>query len=394
MTFSAVTYERCKWVPSIETSYLSEPDYLKLTAPYFAAVLSPIAHVNVEFDSRLQDMLLNTVESIVRFDTMLDAKSIVMPSVLLRSESASSSQIERLTASNKNIAISELGGKTKDNAALVASNIRAMKLALERTADVTKDSILEIHKALMAETMPNDAGVFRDQQVWIGGTSISPHNAKYVAPHHLHVEEYLSDLISFAQRRDIHPILKAAIVHAQFETIHPFIDGNGRTGRALIQVVLHQGGIIRKSALPISAGLLADTSRYFKALESYRDGDPESIIAVICDSALLAIETSSKTVNEIETLRDGWKEIITARKDSSVWELLDILFEQPVITAAFVHERLGISDISARNTIETILDAGIIAPIKNQKRNVMYICKDSTKLLDDFSSRIARRKLQ
>jgi hypothetical protein len=149
--------------------------------------------------------------------------------------------------------------------------------------------------------------------------------------------------------------------------------------------------MIRKSALPISAGLLADTTRYYKALESYREGEPEHIIEVICDSAILALEASWETVSKIELLRDRWNEKINARKDSSVWRLLDILFEQPVITAAFVREKLGVSDLAARNTIETAAGAGIIEPIKNQKRNVMYICKESTKLLDDFSKRGARR---
>ncbi|MGH3265805.1 MAG: Fic family protein, partial [Trebonia sp.] len=113
--------------------------------------------------------------------------------------------------------------------------------------------------------------------VWIGGSSVSPHGASFVAPHHSWVEPAIDDLVAFIQRTDLPLLTQVAIAHAQFETIHPFNDGNGRTGRALCHAMLRHGGATTRTTVPVSAGLLADTDAYFTALTGYRAGDPSPI---------------------------------------------------------------------------------------------------------------------
>lgn len=107
---------------------------------------------------------------------------------------------------------------------------------------MSKDAILYIHKALLANTDVDYAGKSRDKQVWIGGSNLGPGDADYVPPHHTELGKAMDDLVTFTKRTDLGSVTKAAIAHAQFETIHPFIDGNGRAGRTLLQSVLRQEG--------------------------------------------------------------------------------------------------------------------------------------------------------
>ena len=110
----------------------------------------------------------------------------------------------------------------------------------------------------------------RDRWVWIGGRS--PVTASYVAPRHEAVPAAVEDLVLFLQRRDLDPTVQAAIAHAQFETIHPFTDGNGRTGRAIVSSLLRARGVVGNVTVPISSGLLHDIDGYIAALTDYRAG--------------------------------------------------------------------------------------------------------------------------
>jgi Fic family protein len=358
---------------------------------YKASVLSPISKVHIKLDGETEEVFHLALEDIVRFDSLIKEKAITMPAILLRSESASSSQIERLTASAKNIAIAEIGGYTKDNAIIVASNISAMKTAMEETSEITLESILKIHKILCSKFMPEYAGKFREEQVWVGAKGNIPHTADFVPPHHLRVHQYMEDFIKFIERNDIHPIVLSAIAHAQFETIHPFADGNGRVGRTLIQAMLANKGIIRTATIPISAGLLANKNEYYQALNAYRAGDCLPIIRQICISASKAVNAGWETAGKVEKLRSQWLGCLGARRDSVVWKVVDYLFEQPVINAQVVSQKFGVADISARSAIETLLKAGIIKLVKEQKRNVLYFANEITDIMDNFSKSIARR---
>jgi Fic family protein len=391
MKLPKVGYQEYAWEPR-ERYALPEKRFLETQLPYKAAVLQPIAGIQFDIGKDVKEGYLDTLESIVRFDTMLETKPIVMPAILLRSESASSSQIERLTASAKNIGIAELGGKTKDNADLVASNIRAMKTALGFTGDISKESMLAIHRTLLEQGNAEIAGKFRDEQVWIGGDGYSPHRADYVPPHHTNVDGYLDDFVEFSNRWDVPPLILAAVAHAQFETIHPFSDGNGRTGRALIQIILHNKGITRKASLPISAGFLGRPKEYYAALEIYRSGDFAPIVRELLLGIDTAVQASWETIGSIEGLMEKWGGLIAARKDSVVWKLADGLLEQPVIDAKYVKERFGIADTPARNAIEKLLEAGIVKPIKDRKRNVMYEAGEVTSIMDSFGASISRRR--
>jgi Fic family protein len=132
----------------------------------------------------------------------------------------------------------------------------------------------DIHRALLRFTADADiAGVIRTSQNWIRGNDYNPIGASYVPPPHEHVRPLLEDLCAFINRDDVAPIAQAGIAHAQFETIHPFADGNGRGGRALIYTVLRRRGEITQYIPPISLILAAEPKGYIGGLNAYRQGE-------------------------------------------------------------------------------------------------------------------------
>jgi Fic family protein len=198
--------------------------------------------------------------------------------------------------------------------------------------------------------------------------------------------------VEFAGRWDIPAIVQAAIVHAQFETIHPFVDGNGRTGRVLIQSLLQERGLITSTTIPISAGLLVDTKNYFRALTEYRDGNIDSITAALSQATLTAISNGRILADDIVAIREKWRDQITVRSDSSAWRLADLLISQPVITAAHVASELELSDRGARNALDALVRYGVLSPAKASGRLQCWQATDVLTAMDAFARRAGRRR--
>ena len=229
--------------------------------------------------------------------------------------------------------------------------------------------------------------------MWIGGGGMSPHEALFVPPHHERVPAAMEDLARFAARTDLLALVHAALLHAQFETIHPFADGNGRTGRVLLQALLRWRGTIRHTTVPLSAGLLADVAGYFAALTAYREGDIVPIVTEVGNAALRAVTNGRMLATEILELRAGWGEQITARKSSIAWRLADALFAQPVVNADWVSRTLEVSDRGARNAIEALTAAGILEEWSTARRNKAWQAPEVLHAMDDFAARAGRRSL-
>lgn len=217
-----------------------------------------------------------------RTDDDLDhatAELAPLASVLLRTESASSSEIEGVTAAAKALALATISERAGPNALLFAANVTAMQRAVALADDISVNSILAAHEALLHGHAYAAPGRFRDSQVWIKGNSPSPHNASFVPPHPDRIAASMDDLIEFVHRTDLSVLSQVAIALAQFETIHPFNDGNGRTGRTLVHAMLRKADVTRRLTVPVSAGLLTDTAAYFHALTDYRNGDVDPSFA-------------------------------------------------------------------------------------------------------------------
>lgn len=312
--------------------------------------------------------------------------------ILLRTESASSSEIENLSSGARQIALAELGAHASKNAQLIVGNVRAMQAALALSESIDGQAIIEMHRALLEESSPEIVGHWRDQQVWIGGGSLGPHTAQFVPPHHDRVPELMDDLALFANRVDLPVLVQTALAHAQFETIHPFPDGNGRVGRALIQAMLRGGQLTRNVAVPVSAGLLHDTGSYFEALGAYRAGDISPIVRAIADAAFAAVHNGRILVGDLEAVRLQWRDRVKARRDSSAYRLVDVLLRQPVIDSVTAAAQLGISTVNAQQAINRLVDADVLAQISTGKRNRLWLAKDVVRVLDEFGARAKRRR--
>lgn len=328
---------------------------------------------------------------ITRFDAELGGEIAPFAAVLLRSESAASSRIENLPASARSIAEAELpGGKGKTNAELIVANTAAMTAAIALSDAIDPAAILTMHAALMGGQPRHTSGRWRTEQVWIGGGD-SPLSAQFVPPDHSRVPTAIEDLMSFAARDDVPLLAQIAVGHAQFETIHPFTDGNGRTGRALVQAMLRNKGLTRRVTVPVSAGLLADTDGYVAALTAYRRGDATPIVERFAEAIGRATANGRRLVTELREVRKSWTEKITARKDAAAWRVADLLTRRPVINAVLVRDELGIPTDHPRRYLGPLVDAGILVEFTDRARNRAWRASEVLAALDEFADRAGRR---
>ena len=380
-----ITYETCAWERDPdELALIPKSRRRKILPTYEAAVPASIASLPVEIPVQLMRRVSEVEVSLARFDQAQAARDWSLPAFLLRSESASSSQIERLTSSVRNVALAELSDKAPANALLIAGNVAAMREALGQSGEIRIDSICAIHDVLMKGT--REAPGLREEQVWIGGSPYSPHGAMFVPPHADRVRPCLEDLVAFAARENIPPVMKAAIFHAQFETIHPFADGNGRTGRALLHRMLATDEVLLHTMLPVSAGLLHDVGRYMGALDAYHDGAVEPMVECLADALELATVIGSRIASDVDEILAGWASENTDRMGSASHRLPALLIEQPVVDVACVASRLGITDRAARNLVDVACERGILAKMGNAKRGAFYQAPDLIAVLEEASS--------
>ena len=387
-----VSFEKHDWAAREDVGQ-SRRAALRERGPYEAAVPPFITKLALP---QLNDETVVAAEEAVielgRFDGEVGSIAAPFSAILLRSESAASSEIEQLTASAKNIALAELGRKAGKNSRLIVGNVRAMEAAIEMSDDLDVSTIIAMQSEILRDDQPELTGGWRTQQVWIGGGySNSPHTASFVPPHHERVPQLMDDLVAFARRDDLPALPQIAIAHAQFETVHPFPDGNGRTGRALIQAMLRRLGVTRHVTVPVSAGLLRDTRGYFDALTAYRRGDVMPIVLALAQASRDAIANGRQLVDELTRLRAEWERIATARAGSAGRRLLDVLQRQPVIDARLAGEELGISARNAQNGIDRLVGDGILLA-SGAARNRTFEAHDVLVALDAFAARAKRTR--
>lgn len=365
---------------------------LRQSGDYQAAIPAEVENLEVSLPSRILADAEEASQEIARFDAELGDEIAPFASVLLRSESAASSKIENLTASARAIAEAEtLGHSRRRNASVIVANTEAMQAAVALADRIDGTAILAMHAALMNASNPDIAGRWRTEQVWIGGGDFGPRGADFIAPQHSRVPGAIDDLIRFAGRDDIPVLPQIAIAHAQFETIHPFSDGNGRTGRALIQAMLRNKRLTRQVTVPVSAGLLTDTDSYFQALTAYREGDPSPIVERLSAASILAVDNGRHLVSDLRTIRQFWASKITARRDSAVHRIADLLIKRPVINAKLVTRELNIPMSNVYRYLDPLIKAGIIVEFTDQSRNRAWRAPEVLAALDAFAERAGRR---
>jgi len=359
---------------------------------YEAAVVRPVAEVALTLSGDLAADLDEATRLLAAFDAGGAGEIAPFASVLLRSESAASSQIENLTSSARALAEAEIGEGHRANASVILANVRTMQAALELAGRLDEQAVLAMHRALMAQQSQHRPGRWREEQVWVGGSPLHPAGADFVPPVADDVPALMADLVAFLDRDDLPPLAQAALAHAQFETIHPFTDGNGRTGRALLHSVLLHTGAIHRVTVPISAGLLAVRDDYFAALGSYRCGDAEPILRCVATAARHGTVIGQDLVGELRAVRTGWDEQVRARAGSAARSMLDLLVRQPVVTARVVVRELDVSAPTAQAALRRLVDDGILLESTGHRRNRVYRAPDVLRALDAYAAGLGRRR--
>ncbi len=336
----------------------------KNTFQYQATIPPKIASLQPPVDENTKDLLTNA---------SLALKGLVphsqlggtMEKILFRTEAVNSSRIEGYETNYRNLAIALIGGESKPGALITAFNLLALETAINdnKNQKLSVESICSIHAQLMK--LESFAGQLRDVQNWIGGSGFSPYNAAHIPPPPEYVVDALNDLVDFMARDDLNPVLKLSIAHAQFEAIHPFIDGNGRTGRALSQVILVQNEL---PPVPISVGLFALRGNYYESLSRYVEGDIAPTISLQAKSILVACFALHQIGGKRDSLADKWRELLNIRrKGSTVDRAVDWILENPAFTSSQLSSELSASSAETARTIKRFSDCEILSKSRRSK---------------------------
>ncbi|MFJ4029962.1 Fic family protein [Paenarthrobacter sp. NPDC089989] len=395
-----ISFETLDWQPRAPEMY-SRAEVNRQTGPYQASITAPISEWTPQISGEDSADVEDATRQLVAFDKHAQRRLGTnnpalgpMTAILLRTESASSSQIEQLTTSAKQLALAEIQEDDKANALTVVGNVRAMEAALRLADEINEDSILAMHRALMLHQRgfdPAGAGHFRNEQVWIGPGQAGPRMAEFVAPHHGRIRDAIGDLVTFVGRHDVSVLVQVAVSHAQFETIHPFPDGNGRTGRALAQSILRNKGLVGSTAVPISAGLLVHTDRYFAALGSFREGDAGPIVREFAMASRIASSTGSRLVDDlVEQLEESRGKLAGLRADAAAWRLLPTLIGQPAVNTRYLMAQLGLGEMAALRALDALTERGVLSESTGRDRKRVWQHRGILDVLDAYAAGIRR----
>ena len=299
---------------------------------------------------------------------------------LLRAESVASSRIEGLAAGPRRLIGAELalaeGQDAGDRVAVeVLGNITAMRTAVDTASTAATfdlDDLLDVHRTLMRRSpSPQVGGQVRSEQNWIGGTSYTPCQATFVPPPPDRVPGLLDDLLVYVNGDDHSPLVQAALAHAQFETIHPFADGNGRTGRALIHVVLRRRGLAPAFVPPISLALATAAEAYIAGLTDFRAlGEPDDPrravgasewLRLVAAATRRACADAESYAEKIDALSTRWRhQLGRVRADSGIDRLLRVLPGAPVVSVDSASALIGRSKARTTDAVNALAAAGIL----------------------------------
>lgn len=346
---------------------------------FIPASLPPVPPVRME--GELMSLLSEADRALGR----LDGAGSILPnpdlfvSMYVRQEAVLSSQIEGTQSTLEDVLEYEMdaqGPKRSKDAEEVVNYVHAMNHGLQRLADLPLSLRLlrEIHERLMRDVRGSERnpGEFRTSQNWIGPQGCGLTGATFVPPPPHDMEIALDNLEKFLHEQQALPVLvQCGLAHAQFETIHPFLDGNGRVGRLLITLLLCERRILERPLLYLSVFLKAHRQEYYDRLTAIRtEGDWEGWLRFFLRGVAEVSGAATRTARSILKLREETRQKLA---DSTLGgRLLDYLFERPVVSVRAAEEHLGCSYGAASHLIEQMERLGVLRETTGQKRNRLY----------------------
>ena len=348
---------------------------------YAAFVPDELARLVVRLDAAVAGIVSEAEGAIRRLNAQAGPALAPLARLLLRTESIASSKVEGLQIGVRELARAEAeaeAGVTPSATAVeLLANIDAMVLAVEDAARVETFGVAEllaIHRRLL-ERAPHRhiAGQQRREQNWIGGNDYTPCGAEFVPPPPEDVDRLLADLCAAVNDTVPPPLVQAALVHAQFETIHPFGDGNGRTGRALVQVVLRRRGLAPHFLPPLSVVLARSKARYIRGLGDFRGDAVAAWIEFFAASAASATRLAEDYIAEVRALQQTWRERLTAsghapRAGAAAWAIIDVLPAHPMISGPVAVAATQRAKAPVYEGLDQLVAAGVLLPLSKAKR--------------------------
>lgn len=358
--------------------------YVEQLEGYKAFIPNPLPPVpEIIMDQEMWHLLSQADRALGRLDGATDAlpNPNLFVFMYVRKEAVLSSQIEGTQASLIDILEFETKTLEPDNpqeVAEVVNYVNAINYGLERLKDLPVSSrlIREIHKELMqgVRGAEREPGEFRRSQNWIGSEGCSLAEATYVPPPEHEMKQALNNLEKFLHdSTPIPSLIKIGLAHAQFETIHPFLDGNGRTGRLLITLLLCEQNILKRPLLYISHYFKKYRAEYYDRLQLVRDsGNWEGWLKFFLRGVYEVAQEASSTARKIVNMKEEHRQLLLnelGRRAGNGIALLESLYFRPIVTVEHVEEIIQLSYPNANTLVKQLCDVGLLEEVTGQKRN-------------------------
>ena len=351
--------------------------------------LPPNPELNINSD--IVKKLVEANRDLVRLDTA--AKFIpnveLFISMYVRKEALISSQIEGTQCTLDDVLDPEIDGNTNLDVGDVINYVRACTYAIGRLEKLPLCNrlIREIHQELLAGVrgQEKNPGEFRRSQNWIGAANCTLKEARYIPPNVEDMNAALTDLEGYMNEGDDYdPLIRIALIHYQFETIHPFLDGNGRVGRLMILLYLMEQGYISKPIIYISYFLKKNQIEYYDRIsEVRRSGNYEQWVGFFLEAVSAAAKDSLATVEKLSALHEGniEKLPVTARKNDNVRRVFDYIEQYPIIDIKRTASDLGVSYNTVSAAVGKLIQAGILRETTNASRNRVFSYEEYLNIL-------------
>jgi Fic family protein len=356
--------------------YVRQPQGYRAYIPVPLPPKAPPIH----FDHELLSLLSHADRALAR----LDGVGSILPNpnlfvgMYVRHEAVLSSQIEGTQSTLEDILQHETDASPAlpDDVEEVVNYVRALNTGLRRLDDLPLSLrlIREIHSTLMTGVRGanRDPGEFRRSQNWIGPPNCTLTDAAFVPPPVPAMSDALDAFEKFLHDREsLPPLIHCGLSHAQFETIHPFLDGNGRVGRLLVTFLLCERDILKKPLLYLSVYLKAHRAEYYDRLTAIRnEGNWEGWLKFFLTGVEEVSRDATSTARAILALREESRQTLASHANAV--RLLDYVFEQPILTVRFAERHLNCSYVTAATTIDFLVDKGILREMTGRKRNRIF----------------------
>lgn len=402
------SFIRKRWISEAVSGV---PRAERRSCEYDAYVPDRLADRTFRLDGEVAADVADAEAAIARLDTRVAAltDTEALARILLRAESVASSRIEGLEIGPRRLMraeaarqIGELPGDV--TAEEVLGNIDAMHAALEAAEGagrITTDTLLEVHRCLLNDTrLHAHAGRLREVQNWVGGNEHNPCSAAYVPPPPELVPQLLDDLSEFCNSDMLPAVAQAAIAHAQFETIHPFAEGNGRTGRALVHLILRRRGLSAHVQPPVSLILATRARDYIHGLTAFRFAGTADVpeahvglnawIGIFSAACIRAVDDASAFEDRCAEIEEAWRaRLVRVRSGSSVDLMLRMLPGAPVLSVRSAMAALGRSKPQVNDAVGRLQEAGILTQVTVGRRNRAFEAREVIDAFADLERQLA-----